>query len=297
VTSIGASAFERCYSLTSIAIPTSTTSIGGNAFKGCSSITALLVHPSDANAADEDEAGVDSNPDAWSRLYAAYDTDDSDYEEEEYEQLLPDTTKIWAPDTIVAQLAGQFEAFARFADVPRAFRAAPDATTWAGAQLWLWWLPPSSFYSGGDGSDDGDDRVVCKSRVVTIWITMLSAYKSSEVLDVLPDLEPELWEHIFTFLKHDQQPAVTVQYRAICNCDFSRKRGDEMSIQLGEQLRVVEDFGDGWTKVVRLTGEDGIVPSDYIDILTPQPPTMLGATTESLYRHQDSDSESDSDSY
>jgi hypothetical protein len=31
------------------------------------------------------------------------------------------------------------------------------------------------------------------------------AYKASEVLP-LPDLEPELWEHIFTFLKHDQQP-------------------------------------------------------------------------------------------
>jgi len=206
LTSIGDEAFNGCSSLASVVISTSVTSISGYAFQGCSSMTMFLVHPSDADAADDDAAGADSTTTAWSRLYAAYVADDSNYEEEEYEQLLPDTTKIWAPDTIVAQLTGQFEAFNRFVDVPRALRAAPDATTWAGVQLWLWWLPPSSFYSCGDGSDDGDDRVVCKSRVTTIWTTMLSAYKSSEVLDLLPDLEPELWEHIFTFLKHDQQP-------------------------------------------------------------------------------------------
>jgi len=40
-----------------------------------------------------------------------------------------------------------------------------------------------------------------------IWNMMASVYRASEVLEVLPDLEPELWEHIFTFLKHDQQPA------------------------------------------------------------------------------------------
>ena len=36
---------------------------------------------------------------------------------------------------------------------------------------------------------------------------MLSpAYRASEVLEVLPDLEPELWEHILThFLDYDDQ--------------------------------------------------------------------------------------------
>ena len=211
VTSIGKKAFCGCRSLTSVVVPTSVTSIGGDAFQGCSSITTFFVYPSDVGAADDDAAGVNRNATAWGRLFARFDNEDYDRDDRysgnaEYEQLLPDDIKIRAPDTIVAQLTGQFEAFNRFADVPRALRAAPDATTWAGVQLWLWWLPPSSFYSGGDGDDDGDDRVVCPSRVITIWTTMLSAYTSSEVLDMLPDLEPELWEHIFTFLKHDQQP-------------------------------------------------------------------------------------------
>ena len=73
-------------------------------------------------------------------------------------------------------------------------------------QLWQMWLPPSAFPPASCSDSTDDDRVVYKPRVVTIWITMLSAYKASEVLVTLPDLEPELWELIFTFLKHDQQP-------------------------------------------------------------------------------------------
>ena len=75
----------------------------------------------------------------------------------------PAVTQIWAPDHIVAQLTGRFNDFKRFADLPRALRAAPDATTWAGVQRWLWWLPPSSF-ARGDGSGGDDARVVCQPR-------------------------------------------------------------------------------------------------------------------------------------
>ena len=114
--------------------------------------------------------------------------------------------KIWATDDVILQLKGPFEAYTRFSDVPRALRAAPDATTWAGVELWQWWLPPSSFAARAGGGGGDDDRVVCRPRVATIWTTMLSAYKSSDTLELLPDLEPELWEHIFTFVKHEQPP-------------------------------------------------------------------------------------------
>ena len=117
------------------------------------------------------------------------------------EAQFPAVTKIWAADGIVAELKGPFEPYTTFAELPQPLKAAPDATTWAGVQLWLWWLPPSSF-----GKGSSDDRAVCKSRATTMWNTMLSAYRASEVLEVLPDLEPELWELIFTFVKHDQTP-------------------------------------------------------------------------------------------
>ena len=100
----------------------------------------------------------DSNPSVWSKLFAPWDNGDYDEEDEEqFEQLLPDDVKIWAPDTVVAQFTGQFKDCSRFVDIPRALRVAPDAKTWAGVQLWLWWLPPTAF--SGDG-----DRVVCTTR-------------------------------------------------------------------------------------------------------------------------------------
>ena len=43
VTSIGASAFERCTSLTGITIPDSVTSIGNSAFSNCSSLTSIKI--------------------------------------------------------------------------------------------------------------------------------------------------------------------------------------------------------------------------------------------------------------
>ena len=159
-----------------------------------------------------------SNPDTWSRLFAPFANKGYDAGHEEHElfnpkehtQLLPDTTKIWAPDSVVAQLTGQFKDCTRFTDVPRALRAAPDTKTWAAVQLWLWWLPPTSFSgvsadAGGGGGDGNNNRVVCKSRATTIWTTMLAGFHAEKTA-TLPRLPEELWLYMFGFLKHEQQP-------------------------------------------------------------------------------------------
>ena len=111
-----------------------------------------------------------------------------------------------AADDIIAALKGPFEPYTCFADVPRALRAAPDAKTWAGVQLWHWWLPPTCFgkHGAADGRDD-DGRAVCKSRVATVWSTMLSGLHAEQSA-ALPHLPEELWLHMFGFLKHDQPP-------------------------------------------------------------------------------------------
>jgi len=123
------------------------------------------------------------------------------------QRQFPAVAKIWATDTVIAELKGLYNPYTTFAEIPRLLKAVPDAKTWAGVQLWQWWLPPSAFRDSNGGVLD--DRVVCKSRAVAVWNTMASGSRASK-LAILPYLPPELWLRMFKFLKHDQQPVYVV---------------------------------------------------------------------------------------
>ena len=96
-------------------------------------------------------------------------------------------TKIWAPGAIVNQLTGPFAKYSTLSEVPRAMRAAPDATSWAGVQLWFHWSDPEE--------DAADGRVLCRFRQQMVWTVMHVA----ERLEILPS---EMWMLIVTFVKH-----------------------------------------------------------------------------------------------
>ena len=157
-------------------------------------MTMLMVQPIDTgdNADDAETAA------ATTTAAAAATTTSAIIKAFNEEKQFPAVRRIWATDDVIKGLQGRFAAYDEFKDIPRALRAAPDAKTWAGVQLWLWWLPPTSF--SGDG-----DRVVCSSRQVTIWATMLGGLRAEEAA-TLPRLPEELWLYTFGFLKHDQQP-------------------------------------------------------------------------------------------
>jgi hypothetical protein len=179
-----------------VSIPTSVTSIEPSAFYGCSACTTLLVQPADAGAA--------AAASVWSTLLDVPangtddDEDDPDVDEEEA-PWLPSVTRVWAPDAVIALLTGPFTGYSTFAEVPRGMRAAPDATTWAAVQLWVWWSPPT-----GAGYAD-QDRTVCKPRLGTLFSTMLAGLRAATA-EVLPALPQELWVVIFGFLQHNQPP-------------------------------------------------------------------------------------------
>lgn len=113
-------------------------------------------------------------------------------------------SRIWAPDHVINQLGGPFQKYATLAEVPRGMRAAPDATTWTAAQLYLWWSDPQD--------DAGKGRVLCPSRQQMVWTVMHVALRlettstSPELADVLP---PEMWMLIMTFVKHEQPPTIS----------------------------------------------------------------------------------------
>ena len=104
-------------------IPFSLARIGHAAFQGCG-LFVVVVEPRahDAGAVAGD-AETDSEMEPLVECIAA-----------------ANVGKIWAPDAVIARLAGPFKDFKCLADVPRGMRAAPDATTWPGVLLWQWWL-------------------------------------------------------------------------------------------------------------------------------------------------------------
>eukprot|EP00729_Bicosta_minor_P007523 gene7523-biopygen27943 len=155
-------AFYGCSSLARLEIPSSVARIGYRAFNRCSSLASLIVQPIDGTAtanATETASDEGAAPNTLAIITAFNDVDQ-----------FAAVTQVWATDTIIAALKGLYTEYDTFAAIPRRLKAAPDATTWAGVQLWLWWLPPTSFAAGSD-----DTRTVCTSRTVTIWNTMASA--------------------------------------------------------------------------------------------------------------------------
>lgn len=197
--------------MTSVGIPASVTSIGENAFWGCTSLRVLLVQP--INDADPDDSVVASDTPAaagsalqttrgnpTTTAATAATAKPAIIQAFNEDVQFPAVTKIWATDDIITELKGPFEAYGQFSNMPQPLRVAPKAETWAAVQLWLWWLPPADFYVAGDS------RTVCKSRQATLWTVMLSVSRASETPETMPELEPELWEQIFGFLKHNQQP-------------------------------------------------------------------------------------------
>jgi len=179
VTSIGARAFFGCISLGTVTISDSVTSIGEGAFDECSSLVTLLVQSVGGATAGASQ----DNANMWNKILFA--------------KTLK-THKIWAPDHVIVQLGGPFEDYTTLAEVPDKMKVFPKDTTYATGALQLWWSDPDI--------DVGNRRVLSRSRKQMVWTVMHSAYKSSEVLELLPVLEPELWMLVFTFVKNEQPP-------------------------------------------------------------------------------------------
>ena len=190
------------------------------AFGECPSVTALLVEPDNvsfdrkvdeaaaaaaAAAADDDDADDADDGDGYyggQRVAAVFGELLEPQEGEGGNTWAPmeQLSRVWAPNKIIRLLTGRFEDYTTFAALPRAMRAAPDATTWAGVQLWQWFSPPTAA-----GYNEGDGRVVCRSRHCTLFATMLCGHRTAKS-GALLRLPQELWVVVFGLLRHDQPP-------------------------------------------------------------------------------------------
>ena len=180
------------------------------AFGECPSVTALLVQPDNvsfdtkvdeaaaaAAAAADGGGGGDGvgGDDLFDKLLEPQEGDGGNTW-----APMEHVSRVWAPNRVIRLLTGRFEGYFTFAELPHAMRAAPDATTWAGVQLWQWFSPPTA---AGYNADDG--RVVCRSRHCTLFATMLCGHCTANSGTLLR-LPQELWVIVFGFLRHHQPP-------------------------------------------------------------------------------------------
>lgn len=211
VTTIGEGAFDRCASLTELDIPDTVATIAKYLCPGGWELKTVTIpdhlffrmrmHYGDMSYFKDAVAlgMVLVKPTAWAPVAAA----NGEGREPAH---LPAFSLLWAPDAVVARLAGQYKDYTTFAEVPRSMRAAPDATTWAGVQLWLWWSSPTGAgYTNREGACD-DPRVVCKPRKLTLYTTTMAGWRAAKERR-LPELDPTVWLMIFGWLQHDTKPA------------------------------------------------------------------------------------------
>ena len=199
VRTIGIHAFQGCSSLTSVTIPDRVANIGIHAFQGCSSLTSVTIPDRVINIGEGAFAGCSSLVTLLFKPVTAA-TDTEQLNARALKQLpLTNLSRIWGSDHIINLLSGPFSDYTKFSEVPRAMRIAPDATTWAEVQLWLWWSDPQS--------DACDGRVLDRKRQQMVWTLMLVTLRldttssSSEPSYVLP---LEMWMMIITFVKHEE---------------------------------------------------------------------------------------------
>jgi len=112
--------------------------------------------------------------------------------------------RVHAPDHIIAQLCGVFAPFDTMASVPAQHRITPPGTTWATAELYLWWSPPQS---GGSSAAAYNKNLTSRSRRIMIWTVMLCGFQTAEMTEILPYIPPEIWNLVFGFVKHTAIPA------------------------------------------------------------------------------------------
>ena len=112
--------------------------------------------------------------------------------------------RVHAPDRIIAQLGSTFAPFDTMASVPAENRITPLGTTWATAELYLWWSPPQL---GGRTDAAYNENPASHSRRIMIWTVMMCGFRTAETIEVLSYIPPEIWNLVFGFVKHTAIPA------------------------------------------------------------------------------------------
>jgi len=171
VTNISKYAFYKCSRLESITIPSSL-EIDNTVFEGCTKLTTLIITDSHTKYINES---------LWERAIS---------------KNIPNVSRVWASDSIIALLDGPFEDYSTYADLPPALQAAPlRIKSYTALELWRWWSPP-------------DIEIPSHKYHLMLWTALLvserhSVTEESNPLYIVSEVPQEIWMIIFEFCKRD----------------------------------------------------------------------------------------------
>jgi len=187
VARFGRRAFGNCAKLLHIQLPTGLQWVHVNAFDGCGSLSTVTIEARKDSQATQLLKGCSAFKNVPVRILllesAAVDM-----------VHFPQVDQIWATDAAIAQLGGRYSSFSTFQEVPAALRAT-NATSWAGAMLYMWWQPPSSFTPLYFATSQLHRRRLPAAQKHLIRAVALAASRSATA----PHMPSEIWNYIFSF--------------------------------------------------------------------------------------------------
>ena len=68
---------------------------------------------------------------------------------------------------------------------------------------------------------------------------------------------------------YSEETGLNLMPKAVALYDYSKYYEDDVSLTNGEEVEILEERDGGWTKVKKVDGKEGLVPTDFIKVIEP----------------------------